>query len=223
MMELLCLDNRILVCVKPAGVLSTDEPGGRPDLLRAQLGGPEVCLRTVHRLDRVVGGVMVLARSRQAARLLSAQVADHTFRKEYLAVVHGRPEEESGLFRDLLARSKEERKTYVTHTPGKDAREAVLRYRLLDCREGLSLVRVALETGRTHQIRAQFSARGLPLAGDRKYGAPEPAREMEGIALWSHALTFLHPQTGQQVSFSAPPPGAFPWSLFDGKFSEISR
>ena len=212
-MDILRMDNRILVCVKPVGVLSTDEEGGLPDLLREQLGGEGTCLRTVHRLDRPVGGVMVLARSREAARRLSAQMSGGDFCKEYLAVVHGEPEEE-GRFCDLLCRSKAEHKTDVTHTPGKDAREARLTYRVLGRREGLSLVAVALETGRTHQIRAQFSAHGFPLVGDRKYGAPEA--EMEGIALWSRALQFTHPQTEETVHVTADPPAVYPWTLFDG-------
>ncbi len=212
-MEILYLDNRIVVCLKPVGILSTDEPGGLPELLRQQLGGPETCLRTVHRLDRVVGGVMILARSREAARLLSEQIQDRTFRKEYLAVAHGLLPAIDGVFRDLLYRDKAQRKTCVADAPGKDVREAVLHYHVLAQRENCSLVRVNLETGRTHQIRAQFSAHGFPLVGDKKYGAPEEVM-MEGIALWSCCLRFRHPQTDAQVSFSAPPPETHPWNLF---------
>lgn len=220
-MDILRLDNRIVVCIKPAGVVSTDEPGGLPDRLREELGGGEVCLRTVHRLDQPVSGVMVLARSREAARRLSAQMEGGGFHKEYLAVVHGEPEEDEGRFCDLLSRSKEERKTYITHTPGKDAREARLSYRVLGRREGLTLVSVALETGRTHQIRAQFSGRGFPLVGDKKYGAPEA--DMEGIALWSHRLEFLHPQTEEPVAVSALPPARYPWNLFGEILDETDR
>lgn len=215
-MDILYQDNRIIVCLKPVGVVSVDEPGGLPQLAREALGDHQACIRTVNRLDQVVGGVMVLARSREAARRLSAQVEGRTFRKEYLAVLHGSPTEDGGTLRDLLARSKAERKTYVTHEPGKEAREAVLHYRVLERKEGLTLVAVTLETGRPHQIRAQFSSRGLPLVGDRKYGAP-PA-EMKGIALWSHTVGFVHPQTEEELTFTAPPPARWPWTVFDGAF-----
>ena len=103
-MEIIYQDNRILVCLKPFGVVSTDEPGGLPDLVRQSLGGGAQCVRTVHRLDQVVGGVMVLARSRAAARILSEQVATRQFEKEYLAVLEGVPEHDEGELRDILCR-----------------------------------------------------------------------------------------------------------------------
>lgn len=204
------MDGYIIVCVKPAGVLSTDEPGGVPELLREQLGDSRACVRTVHRLDRVVGGVMLLARTRMAASLLSEQVRDRSFHKEYLAVVHGTPAERRGTLRDLLARDPRERRTYVTHTPGPDAREAVLDYETLSAAGELSLLRITLHTGRTHQIRVQFSSRGMPLVGDRKYGAGEDC----GIALWSSRLCFTHPKTGEPVDVSLPPPAQYPWTEF---------
>ena len=213
-MELLYTDRRIVVCVKPAGVVSTDEPGGVPELVRRELGDPAACVRTVHRLDQVVGGVMVLARSVRAARELTAQIQGRTFGKEYLAVVHGTPPAPAGTFTDLLIRDRRLRRTLVTHQPGPDAREAVLDYETLCVRDGLALVRIRLHTGRTHQIRAQFSARGLPLAGDRKYGAPEDDCP---VALWSHALSFRHPETDEPLSFTCPPPVSVPpWDRFAG-------
>ena len=106
-MELLYTDARIVVCLKPAGVLSTDEPGGMPELLRRALGEPETgCVRTVHRLDRPVGGVMVFARSRMADSLLSRQVQAHTFQKDYLAVLEGVPAQPSGVLEDQLRRAR---------------------------------------------------------------------------------------------------------------------
>jgi 23S rRNA pseudouridine1911/1915/1917 synthase len=210
-MEILYQDNRILVCLKPTGVRSTDEPGGVPELLREQLGDPTACIRTVHRLDQVVGGVMVLARSRKAAQLLSRQMQSRAFEKEYLAVVHGTPPE-AGTLKDLLYRDTARRRTLVAAQPGKGVQEAVLDYRVLEEREGLSLVSIRLHTGRTHQIRVQFSSRGWPLAGDGKYGLPDDPAEQ--IALWSHTLAFAHPPTGEQMTFSAPPPETEPWTIF---------
>ncbi len=161
---------------------------------------------------------MVLARSRAAARILSEQVATRQFEKEYLAVLEGVPEHDEGELRDLLGRDKTKKLTYVAGAPGKDVRAAVLRYRLLDSRDGFSLVKIHLLTGRTHQIRCQFSSRGLPLAGDCKYGAR--CREMEGIGLWSHWIAFRHPQTDAPVSFQAPPPRTWPWTLFPALWTE---
>lgn len=211
-MKILMCDNSILVCEKPAGVLSTDEPGGVPELARAALGGPKADVRTVHRLDRVVGGLMLLARSKAAASALGQQVMDRRFEKEYLAVIHGVPADRAGTLRDLLRRDKAERKTYVTDEPGKDAREAVLDYTVLDCAAGLSLLRITLHTGRTHQIRCQFSSRGLPLVGDRKYGRQEDDCP---IALWSYRLAFDHPDTGVRVALCQAPPMCWPWTEFD--------
>ena len=212
-MEILFADRRVCVCVKPAGVLSTDEPGGMPELIRAALGGENPCVRSVHRLDRTVGGVMVYARSRMAASLLSEQIREGRFEKTYLAVVCGVPETDTGELRDLLRRDRQARRTFVADAPGKDVREAVLRYETIGTAEGLTLLRIGLGTGRTHQIRVQFASRGLPLWGDGKYGRAE---ESGPVALWSNALAFDHPETGERLRFTAPPPGeTYPWSLFE--------
>lgn len=213
-MNILYSDNRILVCLKPYGIVSTDEPGGLPSLIREQLGDDKACVRTVHRLDQVVGGVMVLARSKKAAQLLSGQVQERSFGKEYLAVVHGTPEPRQGTFCDLLFRIKEQRKTIVVTESGKDVQEAVLDYETLEEKDGLSLVKIHLRTGRTHQIRAQFSHHSCPLVGDAKYGAPEQP-DMEGIALWSRFIAIDHPQTGARMEFEADPPPCWPWNHFD--------
>ena len=209
MLDILYCDDALCVAIKPAGVLSTDEPGGMPDLVREALGGG--CVRTVHRLDRVVSGLMVLARSPESASALSAQIREQSFGKDYLAVVHGVPPERRGTFTDLLLRNKAERKTYVVHHLEKGVQEAILDYELLDTAEDMSLVQIKLRTGRTHQIRAQFSSRGLPLVGDRKYSL---LGEDGPIALWSHALAFTHPVTGTPMAFSAPPPRREPWVRF---------
>ena len=208
-MEILYEDPRIVVAVKPAGVLSTDEPGGMPELLRAQLHTD--CIRTVHRLDAQVAGIMVFARSRMAASLLSQQLRDHRFIKEYLAVLCGAPPRPVDTLADLLARDTQHRTTYVADVPSPDTREARLSYDTVDSAGGLTLVRVRLHTGRTHQIRVQFASRGLPLSGDRKYGASDAPWP---IALWSYRLSFVHPQTGADMTFSCPPPAAEPWTRF---------
>ena len=191
-MDILYQDNSILVCIKPAGVLSTDEPGGMPELVRQALGDPKACVRTVHRLDRVVSGLMVLARTPDAASRLSAQIRRHDFGKTYLAVVHGAPAPLQGTYRDLLRRDPNERKTYVTDRMAKGVQEAVLDYDVLGTRAELSLVRIYLQTG--------YST--LPDDGP--------------IALWSHCLHFAHPETGEVLYFEQQPPDCYPWDLFTG-------
>ena len=210
-MEIIYVDRDIVVCVKPPRVLSTDEPGGVPDLVREALGERNGEVRTVHRLDRVVSGLMVLARSANAASELSRQIREHIFEKEYLAVIHGIPAEPAGTYRDLLLRNKPERKTYVVQHLEKGVQEAILDYQVLAAEAGLAKAAIQLHTGRTHQIRAQFSSRNLPLVGDRKYSLLEDPCE---IALWSHRLAFLHPATGAPVEFVKEPPETYPWSLF---------
>lgn len=208
-MEIIYQDTDIVVAIKPPRVLSTDEPGGMPDLLRQALGTADV--RTVHRLDRVVSGLMVLARNANAASGLSEQIRLGEFEKEYLAVVHGTPDQQAGELRDLLLRNKQERKTYVVQTPAKGVQEAILRYRTVAATAELTKVAIALITGRTHQIRAQFSSRGLPLVGDRKYSTNEDGCE---IALWSYRLAFSHPVSGEKLEFTHQPPNEYPWCVF---------
>jgi 23S rRNA pseudouridine1911/1915/1917 synthase len=208
-MELLYVDDSIVVCVKPVRVLSTDEPGGVPDLVREALGDTKADVRTVHRLDRVVSGLMVLARTADAASELSRQIRDNEFEKEYMAIVHGRPEEESGRLVDLLIRDKARKMTMVAQEEGKGVQPASLTYQVLNSQKDMSRIRIQLETGRTHQIRVQFASRGLPLIGERKYSTLEDPCE---IALWSYRLLFTHPVTGDRMEFTLEPPQVYPWT-----------
>lgn len=208
-MDFLYLDEDIVVCVKPARVLSTDEPGGLPELVRDALGDPKADVRTVHRLDRVVSGLMVLARNGRAASELSRQIREDLFQKEYLAVIHGCPEAQSGTLTDLLCRDKARRMTMVANEPGKGVQEAILDYQVLNRTEEMARVKIRLRTGRTHQIRVQFSSRGWPLVGERKYATLEDPCE---IALWSYKIGFFHPTTGRWVDFSREPPNTYPWT-----------
>lgn len=209
-MELVYADDEILVCLKPARVLSTDEPGGVPELARQALGDPAADVRTVHRLDRVVAGLMVLARNGAAASELSRQIREGRFEKEYLAVIHGVPLEQQGTFRDLLGRDKARRMTYVAPEMAKGIQEAVLDYEVLGTAEDMSRVRIRLHTGRTHQIRVQFASREMPLVGERKYSTlDDPCK----IALWSYRLAFTHPASGKRMEFVHQPPLAFPWTV----------
>ena len=203
-------DAKLIVCVKPAGVLS--ERGGLPELLEAQCGGR---VWPVHRLDRDVGGLMVYARTREAAAALSALIAAQRVEKEYLAVVCGRPERENAELHDLLYHDAARGKSYVVQRERKGVKKASLDYRLLESAETeqgtLSLLRVRLHTGRSHQIRVQFASRRLPLVGDARYGS----RIRGGIALCACALRFPDPAEGTLREYAALPPETWPWTLFD--------
>ncbi len=208
--EILYQDAELLVCVKPAGIAVE---GAKPDLctlLAAQTGAP---VFAVHRLDAPVGGVMLFARTQTAAAALSRAVAEHRMEKEYLAVVSGTPEPAAEL-RDWLYHDARANKTYVVKKQRRGVREAVLDYRTLAAVEldgvPAALVRVRLHTGRTHQIRAQFAGHRHPLAGDGRYGS----RLKGDIALFSAALRFDHPVTGERMIFEALPPQEGFWQHF---------
>ena len=192
-------DDSILCCVKPAGVLSQSASGGEPDLVRllqAQTGGD---IYPVHRLDRPVGGVMVFAKTPQAAAALNRQIAAGTFEKRYAALVQGKVEPERGALTDLLFKDARSNKVYVVRRPRKGVREARLTYNVEESDGGTSRVAVLLETGRTHQIRVQFASRRHPVVGDRRYGAKEGGTQ---LCLWSRSVTFCHPVSGETLTFS---------------------
>lgn len=208
-MQFVYEDDAIAVCVKPAGVVSTDIPGGMPELVRQALGNSAAEIRTVHRLDQVVSGLMVLARTAEAASDLSRQIREQIFEKEYLAVVHGAPSQPKGTLRDLLIRDKQRRMTLVAEKPDKGVQEAVLDYCVLNQASDMSRIKIRLHTGRTHQIRVQFSSRGMPLVGERKYAVLE---DDCNLALWSCRLSFAHPVTGKTMEFTLQPPEVYPWT-----------
>ncbi|MBS1407654.1 MAG: RluA family pseudouridine synthase [Oscillospiraceae bacterium] len=209
MPEILYADAAVAVVVKPAGVLSQgDAEDAMPALLQKQLGGT---IFPVHRLDQPTGGVMVYARTQDAAAKLSAQMQSDAFGKEYLAVLDGTPEPAEGELHDMLFFDRQKGKSYAVRRKRAGVKDARLNYRALAQAEGLTLVRVRLFTGRTHQIRVQFSSRGWPLTGDGKYGS---RNNRCAPALWSAELHFAHPVTGETLTFRSQPPEAYPWTLF---------
>ena len=191
--EILYSDSDIVVCIKPVGL---DSEKQLPEVLRAQLGGE---IFTLHRLDLNVGGVMVFARSKQTAAKLSKVIQDGLMVKEYLALVHGVPDEK-GDFNDLLFKDSRKNKVFVVKRERKGVKKARLEFERLRVYDDTSLVHVRLHTGRSHQIRVQFSSRGFPLVGDHKYGSKS---KENAPMLYSSKITF--PYKGGQVSFESKP------------------
>ena len=196
-MEILLENRDFVVVVKPVGL---DAQAGVPEEIMRQLGGE--CF-TVHRLDLNVGGVMVYARTKAAAAALSKLIQDGAMVKEYVALVHGEPPE-TGDWEDLLFKDSAKNKVFVVKRQRNGVKKARLEYRRLTQGE-TSLVRIRLHTGRSHQIRVQFSSRGFPLVGDHKYGSRDEAAEP---MLFSCRITF--PWKGQSQSFEAYPDWAQP-------------
>ena len=164
-------------------------------MLQQTLGGE---IFPVHRLDQNVGGVMVYARTKQAAARLSQIIQQGTMIKEYVAMVHGQPPE-TGDWEDLLFKDSRKNKVFVVKRQRGGVKAARLEYRRLQAGEQ-SLVRIRLHTGRSHQIRVQFSSRGFPLVGDHKYGSRDAAT---APMLFSCGITF--PWDGKQLQFEAYP------------------
>ena len=195
-MEILYSDDQIVVCVKPVGISSEDNENSLPTLLRQQLGGE---IFTLHRLDLNVGGVMVYARTKNAAARLSKAIQDGSMVKEYRCLVHGAPPE-SGDWQDLLWKDSTKNKVFVVKRMRKGVKAARLEFNRLTAGEE-SLVHIRLHTGRSHQIRVQFSSRGFPLVGDHKYGARD---DRDAPLLYSCRITF--PYRGKTVTFEHYPP-----------------
>ncbi len=218
-MEILYQDRDIVVAIKPPNLVSeqTENGDGFADLLAKE--SQSSYIGVVHRLDRGVGGVMVYAKTPTAAAKLSAAVQKREFQKEYLAVIQGEPQESSATLQDLLFHDRIRNKTFVVDHTRKGVKEAVLSYQVtangLHTEFGrISLLKIRLETGRTHQIRVQFASRGIPLLGDRKYGSQAHCE----ISLFCRSLSFPHPISGKLAVFETTPQGGV-WNMF---FEEIS-
>ena len=213
MPKILYEDTHLLLIEKPVGIPSQEADG---DCVPRRLTERGFSVKVVHRLDKPTGGVMVYARTDQAAAKLSAIVGQHDlFQKEYFAVVQGCPDETEGTYTDLLYHDVRKNKSYVVNRRRNGVREAKLDYSVVETittNEGtLSLIRVRLHTGRTHQIRVQFASRKMPLYGDSRYGGVKGA----SLGLWSHRLTLPHPVTGEAITAESYPDwDAAPWCYF---------
>ena len=209
-LPLLFKDDFLVVCLKPVGISS--ESPGLPDMISDQEGFP---VFPVHRLDQTTGGVCVLARSSSVCTEMQRLFQLDQVIKEYLAVVSGTPDTDSGLFYDLLYHDQRTNKTFVVDKMRKGVKDASCEWSVLetvDSPDGrISLVRIRLHSGRTHQIRIQFASRKMPLVGDRRYGSRIRASVP---ALWSARICFPHPLSDQTIDVSSRPPDGFPWSCF---------
>ena len=193
-------DENITVCEKPYGVSSQESSGENMlSLLKSYTGCDIFC---VHRLDTQTTGVMVYAKNKKSAAIMSQEVSSKVFSKEYMAICHGTPPK-SGEMTDFLYHDKITNKSFVVKTKRNGAKEARLEYSVENEFEykgkKLSLVKIKLQTGRTHQIRVQFAQRGFPLYGDGKYGA----KDNDKIALHARKLSFFHPISGKELCFKS--------------------
>ena len=212
-MKILFEDRDIVVCVKPSGTLSEGTGESCMPALLARRCSDGADVLTVHRLDRETAGVMVFAKNQAAAAALSESIRGGLMKKQYLAAVHGAPTLSSDTLDDLLFFDRARTKSFIVDRPRKGVKRALLDYRVLDSRDGLSLLAVDLHTGRTHQIRAQLSHRRLPIVGDRRYGAPK--NEAGAFGLLALSLSFPHPTTGKPLKFRIQMPDGYPWDIFE--------
>jgi len=214
-------DNHLLAIHKPAGVLSQEDYSGEPDVLtlckaylkREYKKPGNVFLGLVHRLDRPVAGVMLLAKTSKAASRISEQIRKRTIKKRYLAIVEGNPGD-NGMLMHYLLKDRDTNRVKVVETGNSNAQRSELTFYKTAQIDNLSLLNITLITGRPHQIRVQLSHEGFPIVGDSKYGQP---RNVE-IALFASELEIIHPTLKKTVIISAAPLITYPWSQFSAHF-----
>ena len=212
-------DNHLIVAIKPAGVLSQSDGSSSPDMLtilkayiKEKYNKPgEVYLGLVHRLDRPVSGVMVFARTSKAASRLSEQIRANKVEKIYRCVVRGILEG-SGRLENYISKDENKNMVSISDVEKPGFKHCFLDYKAIATKDGLTLAEVKLGTGRPHQIRAQMSHSGHPLLGDQKYGQKD--KICKDVALQAFRLSFEHPVKREIITFEAPCPDDYPWSLF---------
>lgn len=209
-------DDHLLLIDKPVNVLSQADHTGDPDVLtlckeylsRSQ---KNPYLGLVHRLDRPVGGLMLMAKNKNAADALSQQIRDRTMQKTYWAVTFGNPPK-NGMLTHHLVKNRDKNIVNVVKNNQKKAKEAILSFAKLEKSNDLNLLSVHLQTGRPHQIRVQLAEEGYSIWGDYKYGPDQP--DGRDIALRAVELAFEHPQMKQQLHFELAPSNTEPWAQF---------
>lgn len=211
MVKILYRDEYIIICEKNAGMLSEDSDSDEslPKILKNQTNSE---VYTLHRLDKPVGGVIMYSTTKKSAAVFSKMIAENGLEKTYLAVTDGIQSSKKGEMRDLLFKDSRKNKTFVVKRMRKGVKEAVLHYEVLSENKERSLVKIRLETGRSHQIRVQFASRKTPLTGDGKYGSRD---NNCSVALWSHNISFIHPFTNERINISSlPDMTVYPWNEF---------
>ena len=217
MIKVLYEDNHLLGAEKPVNMPVCEDDSRDRDFLnecreyiRVKYQKPgNVYLGLVHRLDRPVGGAMIFAKTSKAASRLSDAIRKNELHKTYLAVLDGIPEKKSGVLVDYLL--KDRSTNTVTVSDEAHGKRSELSYDTLAVKDGKALVKIRLKTGRSHQIRVQFSSRGTPLMYDQRYH-PNPGKGQ--IALWAYELEFVHPVKKETVVIRSLPPDTDPWNLF---------
>lgn len=215
-------DNHLLIVEKPVNIPVQEDNSGDLDLLtmlkedlkvRYQKPG-NVFLGLVHRLDRPVGGAIVFGKTSKAASRLSDMIRRRVIDRTYLTVVHGIPNKVKDKLEHHLVKDGRENKVSVESAQHRKAKKAILRYEVIESKDGFSLLAVKLETGRSHQIRVQLAEIGHPIYGDQKYGehVNKPGQQ---IALWAKSVAFEHPVRKEPVTVQSNPPGKFPWDIWD--------
>lgn len=205
-LKVLYEDDSIIVVIKPVGILSQSDEKGRENMVSLLKNHTNGEIYPLHRLDKDVSGVMVYAKTKRSAAVLSQDIKENKLVKEYIALVHSKPQNDFDIFEDFLFKDSKKGKSFVVKKERKGVKSAKLEYTLFKTflinENEYSLVKVRLFTGRTHQIRVQFASRKMSLAGDRKYGAKD---DFKNIGLWSYSLTFFHPTTKKELTFKAVP------------------
>ncbi|WP_141501431.1 RluA family pseudouridine synthase [Paenibacillus luteus] len=222
-------DNHVLAVVKPPGILSQEDDTGDADMLtllkqdlKQRHNKPgNVFLGLVHRLDRMVGGAMVFAKTSKAASRLSESVRNRQFGKTYVCVVQGTPAKPQARLTHYILKDSKQNQVTVYNKPVAEAKEAVLEYEVTAVTGRYSLVAVKLHTGRPHQIRAQLAHIGCPLVGDLKYGA-KPTGGISEIALWSTSISTPHPVSKEWMVFRSIPSGSAAWSWWSYEQLEVA-
>ena len=204
-------DKELLVVYKPAGLATQSARVTSPDLVSSvtrHLKGAPVYV--VHRLDQPVEGLLVLAKTKQAAAGLSKQLQAGTLNKQYYALVYRGAEEipKEGILADYLWKNPQTQKAEIVAQASGKGKQAKLHYRVMTGKDDIALLDVRIETGRFHQIRAQLAHAGFQILGDQKYGTQTSMERSEelgikNVSLFAYALTFTHPKTGKQMEFQA--------------------
>ena len=220
-LNILYEDNHLIVVLKPQMTACCPDESGDENLfdcvkeyLKVAYNKPgNAFLSLVHRLDRPTGGVMVFAKTSKAAARLTEQMKNGGFEKKYYAVLCGTPNKKTAVLENYLRKNSVTNTVYVCTQTEENAKFASLEYNLIEEKAGLSLAEITLHTGRTHQIRVQFSAINCPVYGDMRYGGEKAVKGR--LALWAYSLKFSHPTTGETLKFLVEPPkDIVPWKFF---------